>query len=423
MTISGIMLIVAGVGLLFVLGAWALWAAVRRWDRVNAIVAAAAPLPIRLANPWDAVWVRGAIDCAEPAWVPHFGATCVHFSYKLEEHVMKTRTRDGKTETYWEWETRETKQDAAPFDVVQEDGRIGVDVLNADWQYEPTLSETLGKWRHSCSHLPFPGEASVIGVVSDDRRLLEPRMHVPLIVTPMERAAYLERVESGERWGVRGGLVLLLIGFFLVGFGLSRHFQTRGLPFAEWWSSDAGMVGGLTAGLACLVFWGIRTFNSLVTFRTRADQSWSGIDVFLKQRYDLIPNLVEVVRGYMKHEQSVLEDLTRQRAEALQGREDRIRAEGETVRDLQRIAVLAESYPDLQASAQFRKLAVHLTALEDKIAHARVFHNDSVAEYNLQTAAFPSSLIALLCGFKGRPLFAADLDEKAAPRFRLDAPG
>jgi len=90
------MLMVAGVGLGLVLAAWGLWALVRHWDRVNAVLAAAPQLPIRLLNVRDAAWVRGRIECEKPLHVPHFGHGCVHFSYKLEEEVRRTRRRsDG----------------------------------------------------------------------------------------------------------------------------------------------------------------------------------------------------------------------------------------------------------------------------------------------------------------------------------------
>lgn len=414
------MLIVAGVGLLFVIIAWIMWAVVRKWDRTNAVVASAAPMPIRMVNVWDPVWIRGEIECPDPVYVPHFEYPALHYDYKLEQYVTKTRTRDGKTETYSEWQTVDTKSAFAFFSVVQEDGRLDVAAEQARWEYEEGDSQTLGVWRHTCSFTPCPGLISVIGVVGEKKKTLEPLMHVPLIVTPRERDSYLSSAESAERWLARFGHFFLLLGFMAVGYGLMRFLQTRDRPTTnEWWNPSAGLVA-IACGLAAMaLFWTIRTYNSLVIFRTRADQSWSGIDVHLKQRYDLIPNLVEVVKGYAKHEKGLLEHLTRLRGEAMTDRSARVHAEKEVVEDLTRVAMVSESYPDLKANAQYRMLAKQLTALEDKIAHARGFFNDSVAEYNRQLLVFPASLVAGMCGFQTYPLFAAELNERPAVKFQL----
>lgn len=415
------MLIVAGVGLVLVLGAWGLWALSRSWDRTNAIVAAAAPLPIRMVNVWDPVWIRGEIECENPVHLPHFGYPALHFDYKLEKYVTKTRQKgDGKTETYSEWETVETKSDFCSFAVCQEDGRLDVDAAQARWEYEPTQSETLGIWRHSANYTPFPGAISVVGVVGEKKRTLEKLGHVPLIVTPKERDTYLKAAESAERWAAGFGYFLLLLGFGIFGFGLLRYLQTKDhLEGQHWWNTGTALVG-LGCGLgAMIVFWIIRTYNNLVIFRTRADQTWSGIDVHLKQRYDLIPNLVEIVKGYAEHEKGLLEHLTKLRGEALTDRGARVVAEKEVVESMTRIALVSESYPDLKANAQYRLLAKQLTALEDKIAHARGFFNDSVSEYNRHLGLFPASLVAGMFGFRNYPLFAAELKERPVPQFKL----
>ncbi|MFO0968840.1 MAG: LemA family protein [Gemmataceae bacterium] len=415
------MLIVAGVGFLLVLGAWGLWALVRSWDRTNAIVAAAPELPLRMVNVWDPVWLRGDIDCPDPVHVPHFERPALHYDYKLEKYVTRTRrTSDGKEETYQEWETVETRSDFAWFSVRQGNDHVAVAADKAKWQYEASDSETLGIWRHSCSYTPCPGAISVIGVIGEKKTTIEPLMHVPLIVTPRERQSYLASAESAERWAGFAGYIVMLLGFGGLGFGLLRYLQTRDMPAQpHWWDTQTGMVA-LACGVGAItLFWLVRTYNTLIIFHTRAEQSWSGIDVQLKQRYDLIPNLVEVVKGYMAHEKGTLERLTRLRTEALADRIARIKAEKDVVEDMGRIAMVAERFPDLKANDQFKTLARQLTALEDKIAHARRFFNDSVAEYNRGIAIFPNSVVAGVCGFKSYPLFAADVTERAAVRFEF----
>src|SRR5580700_9518559 len=105
-----------------------MWAAVRKWNRIRAVMAAAPVLPIKMVNVWDSVWIRGEMSCEAPVYVPHFAYSSVHFTYKLEEKVTKTRTTsDGKTETYTTWETRRTEHGTAPFAICQ-----GADVLHVE---------------------------------------------------------------------------------------------------------------------------------------------------------------------------------------------------------------------------------------------------------------------------------------------------
>jgi LemA protein len=408
------MLITALVGAVLVLLAWALWAAVRKWNRTRAIMAAAPVLPIKLVNVWDTVWIRGDLWCDEPQTVPHFGYSCVHFTYRLEEQVTRTRTNsDGKTETYTQWETRQTLSGCAPFAICQGSDVLQVESDKAQWHYEKSDIATAFNWRHSCAYMPYPGLASIVGVVGDSKQTLGPLMHVPLVVTPRDRADYLKAAERGERWTARFGLLLLLIGLALVGFGLCRYLQTKAtFSKHEWWDPLAGFVGVLVGVSGTLLLWTIRTYNSLVIFRTRADMSWSQINVQLKQRYDLIPRLVEVVKGYVAHEKAVLEKLAGLRAQvASGGMAATVSAEQEAVHGLTRVLALAEAYPQLKANDQFRHLSDQITVLEEKIAHARGFFNDSVKEFNVHIAVFPASLVARMCGFHEYPMFSVEMEK------------
>jgi LemA protein len=413
------MLIVALVGLVFLLLAWGLWAMVRRWDRTNSILAAAPALPIRLVNVHDDVWVRGEIECEQPVFVPHFGRPCVHYFYRLEEYVTKTRTKsDGSTETYHEWETRQTDHGQAPFRLHEEGYRLRIDPAQAKFQHEPGLSETLGRWRHSCSFTPVPGCVSAVGVVDEGKRDLIAYQHVPLIITTKERGKYLRDAESAERWAAWFGLMFLWLGFLGIGYGLTRYGQTADgwHDHTHWWHPLAAVAAFAVALLCTTLFWAWRTYNSLVVFRVRADQRWSSIDVELKQRYDLIPNLVAILKGYQQHEKELLEKLTRLRTQALEGgRQERIGLEAEAVAGMQKFLAVAEAYPTLQADEQSRRLMQELTVLEEEIAHARTVFNDAVQEYNIQVSSFPATFIARLCGYAPYPLFTIDVEEKKAP--------
>lgn len=408
-----------GVGFAFI--AWLLWFVVRKWDRANAVIASAAPLPIKLVNVWDSVWIRGDMNCPEPLSIPWFGYFSVHFTYRLEEEVVRTTTdKDGKTETTRSWVTRDTRERATPFHVCQESDSLWVDAARAQWHYEKAETQQVGIWRHSCSYIPYPGQVSVVGVVGEKKETLEPLRHVPLMVTPRGRADYIMAAESAERWAARFGLVFLFVGCIVSAFGLVRYAQApSGVAEGQWWNPVAGALAVLIGMFATALLWGLRVYNTMVIFRTRSQQCWSQIDVQLKQRYDLIPSLVEVVKGYLAHEKGLLEGLTAIRGKALAGgMTARVGAESAAVAGLMQIMARAEAYPDLKANLQFQKLSDQLTALEDKIAHARAFFNDSVAEYNTTTQVFPAALVARLCKFEEYPLFAAELSEKAPPRIQ-----
>lgn len=165
----------------------------------------------------------------------------------------------------------------------------------------------------------------------------------------------------------------------------------------------------------------IVTYNGLVRRRNQVKNAWAQIDVQLKRRYDLVPNLVETVRGYMKHERETLEAVTNARNLAQQvsssGAGVRAKAEGELSSALSRLLVVVENYPDLKASQNFLALQEELTSTENKISFSRQYYNDSVLKYNNQTQMFPSSIIASITGFTASEFFEVTVAaEKEAPK-------
>ena len=155
------------------------------------------------------------------------------------------------------------------------------------------------------------------------------------------------------------------------------------------------------------------TYNRLVRTRVRAQNAWSQIDVQLRRRYDLIPNLVEAVKGYAAHEREVFEEVARARsaAQQAQGIQGQAQAENELTRSLSRLIAVAENYPDLKASQNFLALQEELTATESRIAYARQFYNDEVQQLNTLIQAFPSNLVARLGTFEPREFF--EIEEPA----------
>jgi LemA protein len=173
----------------------------------------------------------------------------------------------------------------------------------------------------------------------------------------------------------------------------------------------------LAALAALATLWVVMTYNSFVRLRNKADEAWSGVDVQLKRRHDLVPNLVETVKGYAAHESSVLTEVTEARTQAMStfAAGERPAAEARLSSALDGIRVVAEQYPELRASENFQRLQAQLAELEDQIQAARRIYNSNVNAYNTVIQLFPSSLVAGK-SFTTRELFKLDSpSERAVP--------
>lgn len=173
---------------------------------------------------------------------------------------------------------------------------------------------------------------------------------------------------------------------------------------------------GIAAVAAALLVWLVAVFNSLVVLRARVRNAWSDIDVQLKRRHDLIPNLVAAVEGYMAHERSTLEAVTRARAQAVALANGtvagRARAESALSGALAKFVAVAEQYPQLRAVESVQLLQEQLTSTENRIAFARQFYNDEVMKFNTAQAVFPRNLVAGILGFSPATMFAAQDGER-----------
>ena len=163
-----------------------------------------------------------------------------------------------------------------------------------------------------------------------------------------------------------------------------------------------------------LVVFLISTYNRLVQLRNRIEAAWSQIDVQLKRRHDLIPNLVETVKGYAAHERETLEAVIRARQQAVDatGVENQAQAENFLTQALRQVFALAEAYPDLKANQNFLALQEELTGTEGRIAYARQFYNESVMSYDNALEKFPSNLVAGAFNFEPKPYFEAEAGER-----------
>ena len=168
-----------------------------------------------------------------------------------------------------------------------------------------------------------------------------------------------------------------------------------------------------------LVFSLVSMYNRLVKLRNQVKNAWAQIDVQLKRRYDLIPNLIETVKGYMKHERETLEAVTKMRAQAMEasGVADKAAAEGKLSAALGQFKIAVEAYPDLKANKNFLALQEELTSTENKISFARQNYNDQVLFFNNKTEMFPSNIIAGMFGFKKEAFFEIeDPAERVVPK-------
>jgi LemA protein len=163
--------------------------------------------------------------------------------------------------------------------------------------------------------------------------------------------------------------------------------------------------------LAVLILAGM--YNSLVQLRVRADSAWSDIDVQLKRRHDLIPNLVETVKGYAAHEKGTFENIAKFRSQAMQATTpgDKAQAENQLTGALKSLFAVAENYPELKASEQFTGLQSSLNSIEDNIQNARRYYNAVIRDYNTRVQSFPTNIIAGMFGFQTRQFFEVESPE------------
>lgn len=195
------------------------------------------------------------------------------------------------------------------------------------------------------------------------------------------------------------GIIIVYSGMLFINHLYSNHMST----------------GIVIIGVAVLIgLFLISTYNMLVVLRTRIKEALSGIDVQLKRRADLIPNLVETVKGYAKHEKEVFENVTKARSSLMSAGTLSEKAEADNMLTgaLKSLFAVAEAYPELKANTNFQDLQRQLEDTEDKVSYSRQFYNSNVLELNTKVQMFPSNLVAMLFAFKEEPFFEASEEER-----------
>ncbi|MFA6161221.1 MAG: LemA family protein [Patescibacteria group bacterium] len=170
--------------------------------------------------------------------------------------------------------------------------------------------------------------------------------------------------------------------------------------------------------------WLWATYNGLIKSRNQTDEAWSDIDVQLKRRHDLIPNLIATVQGYASHESSVFTKVTEARSQAMQANsiDDKIAAENQLMGTLKSLFAVAENYPELKANQNFLQLQTELADTENKVQAARRFYNGNVRDFNTKIQVFPTNMVANFLSFKAYKFFEAAEDEKAVPVVNFNQP-
>jgi len=238
--------------------------------------------------------------------------------------------------------------------------------------------------------------------------------HLPSQPRPSQRWSFVFHFAGRFQRGHRQALAARAHSPYIPGYIVARADEAAMPPNEEKLAMSTATVIVLVV-IVILIIWAIDVYNGLVSMRQRVNQAYADIDVQLRQRHDLVPNLVETVKGYAAHERGTLDEVVKARNAAMtaQGPAQQAAAENMLTGALRQLFALAEAYPDLKASTNFQQLQAELSDLENKIAASRRFFNNAVQEYNTGIQRFPAALFASTFGFAPKNFF--DLgDERAA---------
>jgi LemA protein len=370
----------------------------------------------------------------------------VYVSELSERYVRRTeqyydaQSKRWRTRTVYRWETIYSSAQGVPFTLDDGTGRAVVEVEGAEflpdhlalfYNYRPVRSfpwfASVGDVRTRIHFIPPNATVTVWaryyehdlpGTTRDEMRLQYDRFHRCMVVLEgQEGKVYASRTGGGLLLAALGVVMLLGVAFILLHPGtVTEYIQ------GDWEVTQMATVSTLSIVLfiigGVLVIWVIAAYNNLVNLRGQAQRAWANVDVVLKQRWDLIPNLVETVKGYAQHERQVLERIAELRSVALgaKDRRERIQAEQEATRLLGNIIVWGEQYPELKANENFLHLQRTLADLEEQIADRRELYNEAATNYNVYHKTFPAVLVAQSVWAEEMPLLEAAPQEREVPK-------
>ncbi len=365
--------------------------------------------------------------------VTHFPLTsylaekqCVYYSYKIEEQYKETtRDKDGKKRTRKGWKTISSETHYKPFELHDDTGSIRIQPKGAEFHGDTVISKTCrrtdpmyygkgprrrirnstGRRRFSESIIPVNEDTYVMGTARIREDIVEPEIaddefgELFLISSKSE-----EQLVSKFTWAARGSYTGAIISAALAPTLFTMEAQEIGFGEALGASVIPMVLVAMVVAFFIFALYLKTVFNGLVDVRNRVDRAWSMLEVEYKRRHDLIPNLVEMVKGFADHEKETLEAVTEARGAAQVGSNHNAGQASAGLNQqssaLGTIFAVVEDYPDIKADESFRKLMEELTRTEDKISLARTFYNDSVERANNRIQTFPDMLLAPLAGAK-----------------------
>jgi len=382
-------------------------------DQKNYIIQKATPMSLGYVNPRDDVWLTGTAECASPVVEPNFGYVCLYYHYTLEERRTRTTSgRNGRTQTETYWKTIDEKTVTTEFNLVEGGEKITIRGSEADFQHLEDDTDHDGRYRHNIEYYPYPAPLNAVGTISENKTYLEAYANIPLIVTTKEREDYINSVELMETILRVSGLGLIWLGLIGLLYGI---FDYESYPFSSQGNYQPVLLlyAVVPATLAVVIAWVIHIYNRFIAYRNRINNAWHQVDVDLAMRYQLIPQLVHVVKGYMKHERALLNELVKLRNDAVAtDQQGKVQIEGKMRDAMNKVIARIEQYPELKTAGAIKKLNRELTAIEEKISHARTTFNEAVREYNDVIQFIPNNIVAGLLRLKPRPAFELSLSQR-----------
>ncbi len=402
-THAGIGLIAAGALIAWIF-AWRL----RKQDLQTFLFARAPQLPVRTLSAHDDAWLRGAVVSHDPLTCPWFDVRCVAYGYSIEEkRTEHYRDSDGRRKSRTTWVTVHSSGETADFTLDDDGDRIDVALTRGECEAQQNLGTDYehSRLRHSAWALPLGATVSAFGVKRDDGSF-GPLRNVPLLVTFMTRTERVRASAAAEGWLFFAALFFLFAG---VGAGAGVLMEAE-----RWdqWLLPAGIGLGAIAPQ-----WALLTYNRLVRLRQQVHTAEKQVSIELAQRAQLVPNLVAVVEAASGHERDLLEHLAAVRSGG--SLDEPVRSEEHARGAASAVLALHERYPDLKTDALYLDLHQRLWTIEEKVAHARGFYNDTVTEWNDRTQQVPSKLVAAAAGMRPKRLFETGDEVDLPPRLDL----
>jgi LemA protein len=379
--LSGVLLMI-GIGFLYYN---------RSISKENFFFRRAPQLQINQVHTFDDGWFTGVIDTATILHPPFFNNDTVSYHYSLYEKVIKyEKDSQGRSKRVETWELYSSASDSTAFYLDDGSGKLIINPNKAIHKYPYGNSWESEHWKHVVSYIPSSGIISSVGVVSEDKKELIAKGETPFMISPMGRPEFMKASKSEEKWSKIGGLSFLWLSSLSFFYFLNESSMQIPLD-----SISLFILLGLMSTIpfaACYVYF---TNNSLVALRAQVVNSWANVDVELKNRRDLIPNLVQTVGTYLKHEQNSFAKLSDLRASLEKENllTSRIKIENKITNSVNSFLTQVESHPEFKDESVLL-LQKELVIIENKISHAKSHFNAVAEEYNNLVEGMPSSFVA-----------------------------